>query len=248
MSSKATIRERAPARVGELQAAGWLTDVDPSRIERVVEAAVRDLRRRRSSERGALERDLLLLDPRTRNAAFPESLTGEPFDVMLPTWEGAVLPIPVEVDLPEGGSGVSTWRLRWGDGERRIVLRSHDGLYNRGLAVRGVNKLLESGGAPWRYHEVLVGAIPVVLLTGAEDVALQRLLDLDWVSPMPAKGQESPVSEGALERAEALRDVGALHPGLGDDLVRRAFSGPRRFLDGGAGRYLRGSAGLRATA
>ena len=173
-----------------------------------------------------------MLDPRTRNAALPVSLTGEPFDLMLPTSAGRVVPVTVRPEMPEGGSGVSVWRFAWDDQPHKLVVRVHDGLYNRGLAVRGVNRTLAAHGAPWRYRELLVGAIPLLVLTEPDGPALARLLALDWVRPLPANGIEGPTTDRALLRTADLRALGAIHAGLGDDLVRRAFSGQRRFLDG----------------
>jgi hypothetical protein len=225
------IRDRAPKLFEELRTAGWLVDVEAARLNRVTEAAVRDVGRRRTPERGSLERDLLILDPRTRNAALPASLTGDDFDLMLPSPEGRVVAVRVRPELPPESTGVARLRFEWAGDERTLVVRVHDGLYNRGLALRGVNKLLASAGAPWRYHEILVGAIPLVVLAEPDGAALRGLLALDWVEQMPPKGVVSPASERALARAAELQELGVLHPGLGDDLVRRSFSGPRRFLD-----------------
>lgn len=224
--------DRAPARVEQLRRAGWLADVDDARIDRVTQAALRDLGRRRVPERGAFERDLLILDPRTRNAALPASLTGEAFDLMLPAATGRVVPTPVLPELPEGGTGVSIWRFIWGDEQRKLVVRVHDGLYNRGLALRGVNRLLSSAGVPWRYHELLVGAIPLLVLAEPDGPHLRGLLALDWVTSLPARGLQCAAGDRAIARAEELQSLGVLHSGLGADLVRRAFSGNRRFLDG----------------
>ncbi len=226
------VLDRAPILTAELRRAGWLLDVDDARVERATRAAVRDLGRRRIPERGSLERDLLILDPRTRNAALPISVTGDPFDLMLPADTGRVVPVSVTPELPEGGSGVCTWRFVWASEPRKLVHRVHDGLYNRGLALRGVNKLLAAQGTPWRYDELLVGAIPLIVLCEPGGSALQQLLGLDWVSRLPPKGVQGAVSERALVRAADLRELGVLDEGLGDDLVRRAFSGERRFLDG----------------
>lgn len=226
------VLDRAPTVVAELRRAGWLIDVEDTRIDRVTQAAVRDLGRRRVPERGAFERDLLILDPRTRNAALPASLTGGAFDLMLPAPTGRVIPIAVTPELPETGTGVAVWRFVWESEARKLVVRVHDGLYNRGLALRGVNKLLGSKGIPWRYHEIVVGAIPVIVLAEPDGSALRSLLALSFVRPMPPKGIEGPESDRALSRAADLQELGVLHPGLGEDLVRRAFSGERRFLDG----------------
>jgi len=225
------VRARVPGLVDGLRRAGWLVDVDDGRIQRVADAACRDAARRRVPERGSLEQDLLLLDPRTRNAAFPVSLTGAPFELLMPSAEGRVLPVPVRPELPEDRSGVGTWHFMWAGGRRRLVLRVHDGLYNRGLAVRGVNKLLAGVGVSWRYREILAGAMPVLVLADPDGLPLRNLMALDWARPMPAGGEKSAASDAALARAGALRAHGVLHPGLGDDLVRRSFSGPRRFLD-----------------
>lgn len=224
-------RQRAIQVTAELRSVGWLLGVNDKQVEAATAAALRDLRRSRRPENGALEREILLLDPRTRNAAIPESIQGDSFELQLPNREGNVCLVPGLLEMPEGRSGPTRLHFLWLEAQRVLALRSHDGLFNRGLALRGLNRLLALEQMPWRFYELLVRGVSVIVLDEGQGHAVQQLMTLPWVQSFPSAGADSKHSQRAVRRAQRLREIGILHPDLPDDLVRRAFTGERRFLD-----------------